>query len=101
MNAYVTDEYLALVKKRLRLTSTSLDDEISTNIQACREDLMRLGLRQEIVEDESIIAILDATRAYVLWRFSSDDTLAERSKRDYYDMRDELRKQKAYRIEDV
>lgn len=97
MNAYVTTEYLTLVKKRLRITTVSLDDEISTNIQACREDLMRLGVRQEVVEDESIISILDAVRAYVLWRFSSDDTLAERSKRDYYDMRDELRKQAAYR----
>jgi len=95
--AVVSDAYLGQVRSRLRITTTTLDLEIKSHISACREDLIRLGMNPVIVCDESNALILSAVRAYALWRFSSDDTTAERSRRDYYEMRDDLRKHDAYR----
>lgn len=96
----VSSGYLTAVKTRLRITTTTFDTEITSHINAAREDLIRLGVRSDVAEDETNMSILAAIRAYTLWRFSSDDTLAERSRRDYNDMRDELRRHVSYRIED-
>lgn len=93
----VSADYFAKVKVRLRTQSTAIDDEIETHIIAAREDLTRLGISADVAADETNMTVLAAVRAYTLWRFSSDAEVAERSRRDYYDMRDELRKHEAYR----
>ncbi len=86
-----TEVYLAKVRTTLRLQTTAFDDEITDYIMACREDLVQLGVLENKVTDEADGLVLGAVRAYVRWRFSSDAVLAERSKSDYYDMRDEMR----------
>jgi len=92
----VSAVYFDKVKTRLRMRSTSLDDEIESHIVACREDMLRLGINAETAADENNMIVLAAIRAYTLWQFSSEMEIAERSRRDYRDMVDDLRKHAGY-----
>lgn len=92
----VSPNYFALVKSRLRMRSDALDAEIESHILAARAVMRRLGIKQEVVEDENNPDVLAAVRAFVLWQFTNDDTISERSRRDFRDMVDELRKHKGY-----
>lgn len=93
----ISADYFAKVKVRLRMQSTALDDEIETHIIAAREDMTRLGISADVAADETNMTVLAAIRAYTLWQYSSDKDIAEKSHKDYNDMRDEMRKHEAYR----
>ena len=83
--------YLAKVRLTLRLQSTTFDGEIEDYIVACWADLVQLGVLESKATDETDGLVLGAVRAYVRWRFTNDPVLAERSRDDYYYMRDEMR----------
>ncbi len=41
-----------VVRKAMRVVSTSTDDEIYVYIEAAKADMLRLGIRKELIEDE-------------------------------------------------
>ena len=41
-----------IVRKALRVTSTMTDDEIKVYVEAAKADMLRLGIRRELIEDE-------------------------------------------------
>lgn len=65
------EELLPAVKKWLRITSASLDDEIEQTISACVVDLENSGVRKVELDDP---LIQQAAKLYCKAQFGYDDT---------------------------
>lgn len=65
------EELLPAVKKWLRITSVSLDDEINQTILACVVDLKNAGVKKVELDNP---LIQQATKLYCKAQFGYDDT---------------------------
>lgn len=93
----VGDRYLEKVRRAVRRTSNiHVDLELIDLIEECRQDLIKLGVLPEYVNDETDRLILGAVRCFVRWKFGLSNEDAEQNRRDYMIMRDELRKKVEY-----
>ena len=70
----VSAAYLAKIKRAVRLTTTApeIATELWDTVEECRADLIRLGLSDTVVNDETDIHILDAVKRYARWRFAME-----------------------------
>lgn len=80
------------IKDRLRVSHSKLDDQFAQDILAAKADLVRVGMSNEIVEDENNPLIDKAIIAYCMWIESSNDKMADRYEAQWNQWRDELRK---------
>ena len=93
--------YLAKIKRAVRLTSTASDiiQELTDTVEECRADLIRLGLPAETVADEADMHILDAVKRYARWRFAMEPSESARCAEEYREKADELRRSLGYGYE--
>ena len=93
--------YLAKIKRAVRLTSTASDiiQELTDTVEECRADLIRLGLPAETVADEADMHILDAVKRYARWRFAMEPNESARCAEEYREKSDELRRSLGYGYE--
>jgi hypothetical protein len=92
----VSSGYLAKMRRALRRSTTSADEEITDLIEECRSDLILLGVLEEKVNDEADSVILGAVRCFVRWKFGVNNTEAVRMQDEYMTLRDELRRRREY-----
>jgi len=98
----VSAAYLAKIKRAVRLTTTAADilTELTDTVEECRADLVRLGLSDTVVNDETDVHILDAVKRYARWRFAADPHESVRCQEEYHEKADELRRSEGYGYED-
>ena len=87
------------IKDRLRVSHSKLDDQFAQDILAAKADLVRVGMSNEIVEDENNPLIDKAIIAYCMWIESSNDKMADRYEAQWNQWKDELRKSPKYGYE--
>jgi hypothetical protein len=93
----VSAGYLAKIRRAVRRNANEdTDAELADLVEACRLDLMQLGVRREHVMDESDPLILGAIRCYARWQFGLSNDDAEANREDYMHFRDELRRRAEY-----
>ena len=94
----VSAAYLAKVKRAVRLTTTApeIATELWDTVEECRADLIRLGLSDTVVNDETDVHILDAVKRYARWRFAADPNESVRCQEEYREKADELRRSTGY-----
>lgn len=80
------------IKDRLRVSHSKLDDQFAQDILAAKAELVRVGMSDEIVEDENNPLIDKAIIAYCMWIEASDSKMADRYEAQWNQWRDELRK---------
>ena len=85
------------VRKRLRITHTSIDDQLTNDINAAKSELTRVGISSTAVEAASDPLIDKAIMAYCMWVESSNDKMATGYQAQWDQWRDELRKTHGYR----
>ena len=90
----MSDEYLNKVRVGLRRSTltTELEMELSDIVEQCLTDLIRIGVPELVVRDESNRLVLGCDRAYARWQFGIDGDNAERNHEEYIEMADNLRK---------
>lgn len=96
----VSAPYLAKIKRAVRLTTTApeIATELWDTVEECRADLIRLGLSDTVVNDETDIHILDAVKRYARWRFAMEPGESERCAEEYKEKADELRRSTGYGV---
>lgn len=93
-------EYIEKIRRRMRLTTKTLDGEISDMIEECREQMVRLGIIRPKAEDETDMLILGAVRLFCDWKFPQyGNTSKDQAKADWEQCIDELRKTTGYAME--
>ena len=85
------------VRKRLRITHTSIDDQLTNDISAAKAELKRVGISSTAVEASADPLIDKAIMAYCMWVESSNDKMAAGYEAMWDNWRDELRKTNEYR----
>lgn len=75
-----------VVRKAIRVESTYTDDEIEVYIEAAKADMRRLGIRKELVEDESTMhpMVKHAIMCYCAGSYGLENTDAPRYRTSYY-----------------
>ncbi len=90
-------DYVAKIRRAVRRAPhPDIDAELVDLIEECRQDLQMLGVRKERVEDETDSLILGAVRCFTRWKFGLENPDAEANREDYFQLRDELRRRRAY-----
>ncbi len=93
----VSAEYLDKVRRAVRRAPDPVvDAELADLIEECRLDLQMIGVKQTKAKDETDGLILGAVRCYVRWKFGLANADAELNREDYMQIRDELRRRRAY-----
>ncbi|MDD4280357.1 MAG: hypothetical protein PHX74_11570 [Candidatus Sumerlaeales bacterium] len=92
--------YLAKIKRAVRLTSTAAEitQELTDTVEECRADLIRLGISNTVVNDETDIHILDAVKRYARWRFAMEPGESAQCAEEYKEKADELRRSTGYGV---
>lgn len=89
----VTQEYLDKVRFAIRRNQNSrVDEELTDIIEQCRADMIRVGVPEEVAEDEKDKLVLGCQRAFARWQFGIGGDDAVRNHDDYEVMVDGLRK---------
>lgn len=90
--------YLAKIKRAVRLTSTASDiiQELIDTIEEARVDLTRLGIPAGTAASETDYNILDAVKRYARWRFAMDPNESAQCSNEYKEKADELRRMRDY-----
>ena len=87
----------AAVRKRLRITHTSIDDQLTNDVAAAKAELRRVGISSTSVEAQNDSLIDKAIMAYCMWVESSNDKMATGYEAMWETWRDELRKTQGYK----
>ena len=87
----MSNNYLTLIKKTLRITGTDLDDVISFNIDACLTDLSDAGIDITAAEEK----ITKAVELYCKWQMNHNGE-ADRYEQNYQKLCDTMSKQAPY-----
>jgi len=90
---------VTVVRKRLRITHTSIDDQLTNDINAAKAELTRIGISSSAVEAPADPLIDKAIMAYCMWVESSNDKMAAGYQAQWDLWRDELRKTHSYKDE--
>lgn len=85
------------VRNRLRITHTSIDDQLTNDINAAKAELKRVGISSTAVEASADPLIDKAIMAYCMWVESSNDKMAAGYQAQWDQWRDELRKTHGYK----
>lgn len=85
------------VRNRLRITHTSIDDQLTSDIAAAKAELKRIGISSTSVEASDDALIDKAIMAYCMWVESSNDKMADGYEKQWEQWRDELRKTDKYK----
>lgn len=74
------------VRKALRVTSTATDDEIQVYIDAAKADMLRIGIRDELINDEETMhpMVKHAIMCYCAGSYGLENTDATRYRTSYY-----------------
>ena len=96
----VSAAYLAKIKRAVRLTTTAADilTELTDTVEECRADLIRLGLSDTVVNDETDVHMLDAVKRYARWRFAMEPGESAQCAEEYKEKADELRRSTGYGV---
>lgn len=86
------------IRKALRKTSTTLDDEILTNIRVARAEMLRAGVHPALAENPADVLVNNAIKDFCLWKMTSDEKLAERYGEVWRFDLDDLRKSYSYAV---
>lgn len=75
-----------IVRKAVRVDSTCTDDEIEVYIEAAKADMRRLGIRKELVDDETTMhpMVKHAIMCYCAGSYGLENTDAPRYRTSYY-----------------
>lgn len=75
-----------IVRKAMRVTSTMTDDEIEVYIEAAKADMIRMGIRDELVTDERTMhpMVKHAIMCYCAGSYGLENTDAPRYRTSYY-----------------
>ena len=93
----ISADYLHKVRTAVRRSENiETDEELTDLVKECRADLISLGVLEERAVDENDPLILGAVRCFVRWKFGLSGDDRDGSRRDYMQLRDELRKRVAY-----
>lgn len=93
----VSEEYLAKLRRAVRRgANNEVDAELTDLIEECRRDLITLGVRKKMANNEKDPLILGAVRCFVRWKFGISNEDAAANREDYMQLRDEIRKKAAY-----
>ena len=84
------------IRNRLRITHTSIDDQLTDDISAAKAELVRVGISTSAVESSTDALIDKAIIAYCMWVESSNDKMAEGYEQMWNQWKDELRKSQGY-----
>ena len=85
------------VRNRLRITHTSIDDQLTNDINAAKAELKRVGISSTSVEALNDPLIDKAIMAYCMWVESSNEKMADGYEKQWEQWRDELRKTNEYK----
>jgi len=89
--------YLAKIRNAVRRNaSLEVDTELTDIILECRKDLMKIGILETKVTDETDSLILGAVRSFARWKFGLSNDDADKNREDYFLLRDELRRTSEY-----
>lgn len=75
---------------------TALDDEYTANIAEARAEMVRLGIDQDIAEDESNALVVGAIKTYVKMIHADDKDMMDRYEKSWLYQVDCLRKTKDF-----
>lgn len=84
------------IRKALRKTSNTLDDEIKTNIRVARAEMLRAGVNPALANNPADVLVNSAIKDFCLWRMESDTKLSERYGEVWKFNLDNLRKSDSY-----
>lgn len=87
------------IKARLRINHSALDEQFEQDIEAAKAELVRVGVLESAVNNESDPLIDKAIVAYCLWIESDNEKMASGYQRQWNQWRDELRKSPKYGYE--
>lgn len=97
-------ELLAKIKTSLRITHTSLDDDVADTISACLADLQVCGVREEMLSPDDIELpplILVAVKLYCKADYTDDPIKAARYKEGYNQLKACLMMAEGYGYEEA
>lgn len=90
---------LEKMKTALRVKTSAFDDEIQSVINAARAEMVRAGVSQERVSDETDDLVTSAIRTYVLATYGTDTKLIDGYRQSFEYQCECLRKSAGYRDE--
>ena len=85
-----TKDYVASIRRYLRITTSALDGEITDLISAARDDLALGGVLTDRVENESDALIKHAVAVFVKAGFGLDNADADKYREAYTDLKKRL-----------
>ena len=66
----VSQKYLDKIRFTVRRNANErVDEELTTMIEQCRADLIRIGVHPSVAEDEENKLVLGCQRAFVRWQY--------------------------------
>ncbi len=88
------------IKVSLRISHNKLDTEIQAWIHACISDLKRVGILENVAEDEENKLVVQAIKTYCHMQNTTDNNKYVRYNESYMYQIDVLRKSKNYGYKD-
>jgi len=92
--------FLDKVKQRLRITHNKLDDDLSAEISAARDELQRIGVDAAMAASEDDPLITEAVKTYVQYKNAPDPKEADNLWASWITQADGIRKARTYRRSD-
>lgn len=92
--------FLDDIKERLRITHNKLNGDISAQISAAQDELVRVGVDSTLAASESDPLVVEAVKTYVQFKNAADPKEADNLWASWVTQVDGLRKASAYRRED-
>ena len=84
------------VKLALRISHTKLDGEIADYIESAKDDMIRAGASNPVVNADSSKIVTTAIKTYVLARMTDNPDMADKYQKSYEYQLDNLRKSMYY-----
>ena len=88
------------VKERLRITHNKLDGDISAQISAAQDELVRIGVDSTLAASEADPLVVEAVKTYVQYKNAPDPKEADNLWNSWITQADGIRKARPYRRRD-
>ncbi len=92
--------FLDDVKERLRITHNKLDGDISAQISAAQDELVRIGVDSTLAASEADPLVVEAVKTYVQYKNAPDPKEADNLWSSWITQADGIRKAATYRRRD-